>query len=474
MFMALKNRKAAHKATALGADDAGAETGQLLSKPALLRLQHLISSLLQERYDEVLAGEDDMARSLVPLVQHLRDKNIAALTALADIWVEQTVPLLAVANMKADMQTLGERTQSVADAVSELTSSIGEIGRATDEVAREAVEVHDKVADSANAADQAVSSIGRSAEAVSDLGHKVDALNGSIEQISGIIKAIDAIARQTNLLALNATIEAARAGEAGRGFAVVAGEVKALSNQTAQATEDIRQRIAHLQQGMQDIVVAMHQSGETVESGSVSVRDAGAMIKTINATVDAVSRNMGTIAEVVQQQMSATNEVEASVSATATMSSDALAAIERLARAVDRVGEVVQPRLQEYAKHLNDRTLVQLARSDHATFKKRVIDTLVGRAQAKSCDLPDHHGCRFGKWYDGLQDQDLKDSAAYRRIEEPHLRVHACGKEALAKFQEGDFDAAVAAAGEMEKASVDVFSALDEMSRLLAARESNK
>ncbi|MBV5336404.1 methyl-accepting chemotaxis protein, partial [bacterium] len=60
---------------------------------------------------------------------------------------------------------------------------------------------------------------------------------------------IGAIAGQTNLLALNATIEAARAGDAGKGFAVVAGEVKALANQTATASEDIARQIEEMRSG---------------------------------------------------------------------------------------------------------------------------------------------------------------------------------------------------------------------------------
>ncbi len=178
--------------------------------------------------------------------------------------------------MAASAEQMSSNVRMVASSVEEMTASISEVAKSAEQAAT--------VADDAAALTQV------SNDRITQLGSAAD-------EIGKVIEVIQDIAEQTNLLALNATIEAARAGDAGKGFAVVATEVKELAKQTANATEDIRQRIEGIQGS----------TGEAVDSiGRIS----GAIGK-----VNDVSR---TIASAVEEQSITTKEIAGNVSQSAT------------------------------------------------------------------------------------------------------------------------------------------------------------
>lgn len=105
---------------------------------------------------------------------------------------------------------------------------------------------------------------------------EIELLSEKSTLISNIIDTINSIAQQTNLLALNAAIEAARAGEAGKGFAVVAGEIKKLSEQSADSTHKIDEIL-------KDIVNIIEATRNTMSYNNSIVQESSAKLDT---TVD--------------------------------------------------------------------------------------------------------------------------------------------------------------------------------------------
>ncbi len=433
-------------------------------------LDAAVSQIAGGGWREALGENDDAHRALRPVAQALQARISATLKSIVQIWAAQTGPMLTMAEMLRDMKELKERAHSIASASEEMSSSIAEVARTSSLVAADAQRAKQALDTGVSAVDHAVGTMDGIATAFAGMTEKVQALDKASAQITEILKTIEQIASQTNLLAPNATIEAARAGEAGKGFAVVASEVKTLSNQTSRATEDIRARIAALQNGMSDTLASMSDGSARVGEGLTSIKSAGDHIRGVSTEVDKVNRNMTELSATFQEQAAVTATVTSDVNASAHAADSTLAAIDHLSGALEKASAVVQRELAEIVKNPDSAMLVLVAISDHASFKKRVLDTLIGHGKTRSTDLPDHHGCRLGKWYDGVNDAGLKALPAYRALEEPHRCVHLHGKATLDWCAKGDFGAALEEAKKLEAASQEVIAGLESLHRAIAER----
>jgi methyl-accepting chemotaxis protein len=177
------------------------------------------------------------------------------------------------------------QSSSVAAAAEQTTANVQTVAAAAEELSASGQEISRQLAHSASIAQSAVAQAERT-------NAMVEGLLEATQKIGEVMGLIQNIAGQTNLLALNATIEAARAGEAGRGFAVVAGEVKALSTQTAKATEEIAEQI----QAIRD------STGTTAEA-----------IREIGTTIGKIDEIATAIATAVEEQGASTKQIAGSV-----------------------------------------------------------------------------------------------------------------------------------------------------------------
>jgi methyl-accepting chemotaxis protein len=133
---------------------------------------------------------------------------------------------------------------------------------------------------------------GNAVERVTSANKVIDDLKEHSAEIGDIIQLITDISQQTNLLALNATIEAARAGEAGKGSAVVANEIKNLSRETAESTENIIQKL------------------ETIQASSEKVRE---VIDDVSIAVIEIHHATGLISDSLNEQTMITNDIAQSL-----------------------------------------------------------------------------------------------------------------------------------------------------------------
>jgi methyl-accepting chemotaxis protein len=238
------------------------------------KLQGMVGYIAEESIEinNSSSSLSQISADLSSVAQDTLNKSTSAASAVEEMSTNMNV-------VASSMEEAAANVNAVASAIEEMTSTINEIAE-TSEKAR-------------TITDNAVMQSSNASVSVGELGT-------AAREITKVLETITDISKQVDLLALNATIEAARAGDAGKGFAVVANEIKDLANQTAQATDQIKERIESIQTTTKATVSVIESISKVVGENSEVVNTIATAVEEQSVTAQEISKNVAQISMSIQ------------------------------------------------------------------------------------------------------------------------------------------------------------------------------
>ena len=229
------------------------------------------------RYDEI----GDLVNAFNRMVGMLHDQTSEVIGGTSTI--------------AATIAQLSATTSELAASATQSSSSVTEIAATVEEIRQTSHLSHEKAEQVAGLAEQvmlraesgrnetakAVDGMDQIKEDVAAIAEGIIHLSEQNMNIGEIIETVSNFADQSNMLSVNASIEAAKAGEHGKGFAVVAQEVKALADQSKEATTQVRCLLGDIQKATSSAVMATERGGKAVDKGVEQAEKTGVEIDTM-------------------------------------------------------------------------------------------------------------------------------------------------------------------------------------------------
>ncbi len=315
---------------------------------------------------EMLARKDevgDLGRSMQAMSEKLRHLLRDIGNGVQTVASSATQLTAASTQTASGVKSMSEKSATVAAAAEEscattdaVSSSMEKASANLTSVAGATEEMSSTVAEIASNSEKARLISEKAMAQAQTISTMMAELGKAAQEIGKVTETITDISAQTNLLALNATIEAARAGSAGKGFAVVANEIKELAKQTSEATEDIKAKIAGVQNSTTDAV-------RTIETITGVIQEIGNTVASTAAAIEEQATVTKNVAGEIAEATAVVREVNDQVAQTATVSrsiASDIASVNSATAGVREGGQQVETSAVELS-HLSEQLRVLVA-----------------------------------------------------------------------------------------------------------------
>ena len=287
-----------------------------------------------EKKDEIsklLGSANDMVRNFAQIVTGIRRAS-RELSELSTTFSQSFDTMNeALDQVSGEVASITDNTVSQAEKTQHVQQKVAEIGNAIEAIASNITLLSDsalKMKDCNESAEvimqQLVEISRQNRQSIDEVQSQTDRTNQSALQIRTATEIIAGIASQTNLLALNASIEAARAGEQGKGFAVVAEQIKKLSEQSNQSSNEIEETAMMLSEDSQKAVEIMQKMQEIIMSQSESMKDTQKVVEEVVAQIANSMQSIQQIKETTEHLANVRNEVLQAVETLSNIAQDSV------------------------------------------------------------------------------------------------------------------------------------------------------